>query len=97
MPEALQPLSLHPSGTSGPDPGPGESTFLFFRGPMAASAVRLASRCLICASSCCCIFVLKSKQRLSFHEPFSYYKKKVVSLSFLQTPKGFPYFSKLNF
>lgn len=69
-PRPFQPPSLHPCGTSTPDPGAGESTFLFFLGPMAASAVRLASRCLICASSCCCIFVLKRKQGLSFHALF---------------------------
>lgn len=64
-PGPLQPSSPPPPRycTSVPDPGPGESTFRFFRGPMAASAVRLASRCLICASSCCCIFVEKRKTR----------------------------------
>lgn len=42
--------------TSVPDGvAPGESTLRFFRGPMAASAVRLASRCRIWANSCCCI------------------------------------------
>lgn len=35
---------------------PTESTLRFLRGPMAASAVRLASLCLIWASSCCCIW-----------------------------------------
>lgn len=35
---------------------PAESTLRFLRGPMAARAVRLASLCLIWASSCCCIW-----------------------------------------
>ena len=61
-------------GTSAPDPGPGESTFLFFLGPMAARAVRLASRCLICASSCCCIFVLKRKRAVILCKFFFLYK-----------------------
>lgn len=53
-PELPGTAALEPD-PSVPDPDPGESTFLFFLGPMAANAVRLASLCLICASSCCCI------------------------------------------
>lgn len=42
--------------TSALAPLTGESIFRFFLGPIAASAVRLASLCLIWASSCCCIW-----------------------------------------
>lgn len=41
--------------TSASVPSDGESSFLLFRGPIAASAVKLASLCRICANSCCCI------------------------------------------
>lgn len=42
--------------TSAPEEEDGESrNLLFFLGPMAARAVRLASLCLSWASSCCCI------------------------------------------
>lgn len=56
--------------TSVPDPDPGESTFLFFLGPMAANAVRLASLCLICASSCCCIWIGQNKYSSLFFFQF---------------------------
>lgn len=49
--------------TSVPDVAPGESTLRFLRGPMAARAVRLASLCLIWASSCCCICAERRKTR----------------------------------
>lgn len=49
--------------TSVPGGGvPAESTLRFLRGPMAASAVRLASLCLIWASSCCCIWRRQNTQ-----------------------------------
>lgn len=67
--------------TSVPDPDPGESTFLFFLGPMAANAVRLASLCLICASSCCCICVCQNKDGSLF--PFQLPKQKFMSSSAL--------------
>lgn len=46
---------FHPFFTSALAPCTGESIFRFLRGPMAARAVRLASLCLIWASSSCCI------------------------------------------
>lgn len=55
---------------------PGASSFRFLRGPMAASAVRLASLCLIWASSCCCI-CHTGKQLLEFL--FSCHIKKLSS------------------
>jgi hypothetical protein len=79
--------------TSAPDPGPAQSTFLFFLGPIAASAVRLASRCRICASSCCCIFELEREQQ-SFLTPFFTYCK---SKSDIQTSSTFWIFLNRNF
>lgn len=57
--------------TSVPDPAPDESSFLFFLGPIAANAVKLASLCLICASSCCCICICQNKNSslFFFHFP----------------------------
>ncbi len=54
-------INKGPGGlTSAPAEAPGESSLRFFRGPMAARAVRLASRCLIWASSCCCIWMART-------------------------------------
>lgn len=52
--------------TSALAPRTGESIFRFFLGPIAASAVRLASLCLIWASSCCCIWNAGSNAQISF-------------------------------
>lgn len=54
--------------TSALAPLTGESIFRFFLGPIAASAVRLASLCLIWASSCCCIWNTSSNTQISFTE-----------------------------
>lgn len=50
----MQVIASH-ACTSSPDPTFDESNGLFFLGPMAAKAVRLASLCCICANSNCCI------------------------------------------
>ncbi len=56
--------------TSALAPLTGESVFRFFLGPIAASAVRLASLCLIWASSCCCIWSTSSTTQISLKDKF---------------------------
>lgn len=59
----MQVIASH-ACTSSPDPTFDESNGLFFLGPMAAKAVRLASLCCICANSSCCIYFKKKASTL---------------------------------
>lgn len=58
--------------TSALAPLTGESIFRFFLGPIAASAVRLASLCLIWASSCCCIWNTSNKTQISLADKLNH-------------------------
>lgn len=66
-----------------------ESRILFFfLGPMAASAVRLASLCLIWASSCCCIWT--NVHMPTWKSSLQVIKHTETAHSWLQSPPRLP-------